>query len=219
MLKNSKNEGTCNSRKIIYLHALDCGCAVSSFANADEDLSNAYQDAGAIGHLTKQDAIRCLQSAPLLENLATWSCWNPVFEPQFGGLKSFVESTESVSAVETPTNQLLKISLDSSPDDLTFAINAGNPQETAGHVVSIICARESVSESPLIHMSNVVKSSLANRIAQDEESFFVERFVLECILEIPVTFCCSLVNQVVYFLVCSYVKSLPKALQHLHQFS
>ncbi|XP_065060085.1 uncharacterized protein LOC135687459 [Rhopilema esculentum] len=196
MLKNSQNEETCNSRKITYLHALDCGCAVSSFANADEDLSNAHQDAGAIGHLTKQDAIRCLQSAPLLENLATWSCWNLVFEPQFGGLKSFVENTESVSAVETPTNQLLKISLDSSPDDLSCAINAGNPQETAGHVVSIIYARESISESPLIHMSNVVKSSLANRIAQDEESFSVERFVLECILKIPVTFCCSLVNQV-----------------------
>ena len=36
-------------------------------------------------------ALLCLQSAPLLEDLAEWSHWTMVFEPEHGDLKAFLE--------------------------------------------------------------------------------------------------------------------------------
>jgi len=45
---------------------------------------------GVLGHVTKEQALSCLQNCPLLEDLATWSQWNLVFKPELKDLKDFI---------------------------------------------------------------------------------------------------------------------------------
>ena len=49
------------------------------------------KDVGLFGCQSLEDALWCLQSAPLLEDLAEWSHWSMVFEPEHGNLKAFLE--------------------------------------------------------------------------------------------------------------------------------
>lgn len=44
-----------------------------------------------MGHQTKERALACLQNCPLLEDLADWSHWDLVFQPELGPLKDFVQ--------------------------------------------------------------------------------------------------------------------------------
>jgi len=46
--------------------------------------------AGVLGHVTKEQALSCLQNCPLLEDLATWSQWDLVFKPELKDLKDFI---------------------------------------------------------------------------------------------------------------------------------
>jgi hypothetical protein len=46
---------------------------------------------GILGHQSKDAAKFCLHSCPLLENLADWSQWSLVFEPEHGKLKDFIQ--------------------------------------------------------------------------------------------------------------------------------
>lgn len=46
---------------------------------------------GILGHQSKEAAKICLHNCPLLENLADWSQWSLVFEPELGKLKDFVQ--------------------------------------------------------------------------------------------------------------------------------
>jgi len=47
--------------------------------------------AGLLGHVTRENALVCLQNCPLLEDLAAWSHWSDVFQPVLKDLKDFVE--------------------------------------------------------------------------------------------------------------------------------
>ena len=181
---------------------MDCGVEKSSLTTTDASTSDAKT--GMLGYFTKEQAIDCLKSAPLLENLAAWSCWDIVFEPQFGDLKSFITNCQEIHAIETPLKELLRISLDSSPEHLGEAITAKNPQDAAGHLLSIIRANDGLDKSPLIHISNVVKTSLALGInEQNACPVSIERFVLECMQHIPVNFCSSILTKVNFIVVSS----------------
>lgn len=46
---------------------------------------------GPLGHKTKDQALACLQSCPLLEDMASWSHWDLVFKPELKELKDFVQ--------------------------------------------------------------------------------------------------------------------------------
>lgn len=46
---------------------------------------------GILGHQTKEAALACLENCPLLENMAEWSQWTLVFEPQLGKLRDFIQ--------------------------------------------------------------------------------------------------------------------------------
>ena len=50
------------------------------------------QQVGLLGTQSLERALGCLNSAPLLEDLAEWTHWDVVFEPEHGDLKSFIES-------------------------------------------------------------------------------------------------------------------------------
>ena len=46
---------------------------------------------GILGSQTREAAEACLTVCPLLEDMAAWSQWELVFQPQFGPLRQFVE--------------------------------------------------------------------------------------------------------------------------------
>ena len=44
-----------------------------------------------LGHQTKEAALACLHNCPLMVDIAIWSHWSLVFEPEFGKLKDFIQ--------------------------------------------------------------------------------------------------------------------------------
>ena len=46
---------------------------------------------GVLGSQNVERALSCLENCPLLENMAEWSHWELVFEPEMGSLKDFVQ--------------------------------------------------------------------------------------------------------------------------------
>lgn len=57
---------------------------------------------GILGHQNRDAAKICLHNCPLLQDLATWSKWSLVFEPEHGKLKDFIQKYggESVMNLE-----------------------------------------------------------------------------------------------------------------------
>ena len=47
--------------------------------------------AGVMGHVTREQALVCLQNCPLLADLAEWSHWDVVFRPELRDLKDFIQ--------------------------------------------------------------------------------------------------------------------------------
>jgi hypothetical protein len=50
---------------------------------------------GMLGSQKTEDAKNCLLNCPILEDLAEWSNWGLVFEPEFGCLRGFIKDNMS----------------------------------------------------------------------------------------------------------------------------
>ena len=87
-------------------------------------------------------------------------------------------------------------------DDFKLALDANDAEGSSGHFLSIVCSNGGLRESPLIHLANIVKNSLAAKISvlnetnADNEEQRLERFVLQCLMRIPVHFCSLVANKV-----------------------
>ena len=217
-------------KAIIYQQALLCGAdnVSETFAN-DSDSSfhidslgdTPDQGCGILGPVSKRDAILCLSSAPLLEDLSSWTNWNTVFKPSFGDLKIFLKhhlndnSAEhdhtKVYAMETETGALLRVSMESTAENIQSALRAYDPIETAGHLVSMICVGGNVQEAPLALLANYIQVELLNHVAQKEPVNSVQgvsrkkreescaRFILKCLVRIPVSLCAGIAPKVSLF--------------------
>lgn len=47
---------------------------------------------GLLGDVSREQAMASLRSAPLLEDLAEWSQWELVYQPNHGPLKHFIDN-------------------------------------------------------------------------------------------------------------------------------
>nr|XP_023686990.1 uncharacterized protein LOC111853852 isoform X2 [Paramormyrops kingsleyae] len=158
---------------------------------------------GLLGAVTREQALSSLVSAPLLEDLAEWSQWELVFQPQLGPLKDFMESNSAanseLAALETKPGVLLRIS--TSTGDMLFseAAEALDPVGTAGHLVSIVVA-DGIANAPVALLANHMESSLATAVTREDDgtnsSKTVAKFILDCILRIPTRICKALLTQV-----------------------
>ena len=63
---------------------LVCGCSVESSEGRE-------RSAGMLGHVTREQALVCLQNCPLLTDMADWSHWDVVFRPALRDLKDFIQ--------------------------------------------------------------------------------------------------------------------------------
>ena len=157
---------------------------------------------GVLGHQSKQDALSRLKEAPLLEDLAEWSHWELVFQPQFGKLSDFLlsptvlNSESLISALEVSPGKLLKIDSSSSIQDFNAAVDAFNPFNVAGHLVSLIVQRENTKDISPQLLANQVTSFLERKKAEVEVDEKLSKFIFECLLRIPLNLCSLIATEV-----------------------
>ncbi|XP_078082199.1 uncharacterized protein LOC144502066 [Mustelus asterias] len=186
----------------------------SSHCNADSSGS-----VGLLGDLSKEQALSCLLNAPLLEDLAEWSQWELVFEPQHGSLKDFIERhcgtkaahlslegsavLNDLVALEVKPGVLLRLTTETNPELFAQAVKSRDPTGTAGHLVSIVVA-DGLRNAPLALLANHVETALAaiggleaNILATEGvTSNLSTKFILDCLIRIPVRLCKSLLQKV-----------------------
>ncbi|XP_059892948.1 uncharacterized protein wu:fj29h11 isoform X3 [Gadus macrocephalus] len=199
---------------------------------------------GLLGEVSQDQALACLLSCPLLEDLEQWSQWEVVFRPVHGPLKDFIERNAAVpansdlAALEVSPGVLLRIT--TATGDKLFSQAATNldPVGTAGHLVSMAVADGVVNVSTAL-LANHMESALAAGVANadmsqgdDDVSSYgsVPRFLLESITRIPPMTCQALLQQVFLeplyrvlgqasskALLLAVARSDPRHLNRLHQ--
>ncbi|XP_051888907.1 uncharacterized protein wu:fj29h11 isoform X2 [Pristis pectinata] len=209
-----KSHSGYNSFQSLVLYEATFFVKEASYCNTE-----ANNSVGLLGDLSKEYALTCLLNTPLLEDLAEWSQWELVFEPQHGSLKGFIErycgekatqlSVEGSAvlndliAIEVKPGVLLRLTTDTSPELFAQAARSHDPIGTAGHLVSIVTA-DGLRNAPLALLANHVESALA--ILGSLEGNYLEserpssdqaaKFIIDCLIRIPIRLCKSLFQKV-----------------------
>uniref|UniRef100_W5MY83 Wu:fj29h11 n=1 Tax=Lepisosteus oculatus TaxID=7918 RepID=W5MY83_LEPOC len=166
--------------------------------------TEANESVGLLGPQSIGNALACLLSAPLLEDLSEWSQWELVFEPEHGNLKDFIEKNAGdLVALEVKPGILLRVTNFTSPQLFAEAATALDPIDTAGHLVSVVLA-DGIANAPIALLANHMESSLAAAMVQEdfsqpEEALSLNttaKFVLDCLIRIPTKICKSLIKQI-----------------------
>ena len=170
-----------------------------------DKLGKISHSVGIFGDMSRGDAISCLLSAPLLEDLHEWSHWSAIFQPQFGRISDFLldlnsdsSTTTVVSALEVSSGKLLKIDRSSSIQAFNSAVDQLDSVEASGHLVSLIVLRGNSRDiSPQLLSSHVtsvlerVKAEGASDSGEEKNDRlgFLVQFILDCLLRIPLEIC------------------------------
>lgn len=59
--------------------------------SSSSSVGEAQQMVGILGEVSQTQALSCLLSCPLLDELGQWSQWELVFRPRHGPLKDFID--------------------------------------------------------------------------------------------------------------------------------
>ncbi|XP_062381766.1 uncharacterized protein wu:fj29h11 isoform X2 [Sardina pilchardus] len=164
------------------------------------------ESVGVLGDVRREQAVSCLRSAPLLEDLEQWSLWEPVFLPSLGPLKEFIErhcAQTDLMALEVKPGVLLRVTRATGDRLFADAVQALDAVGTAGHLVSIVVA-DGILNAPTALLANHMESSLAAAVAREDSAQLedgqsystVSQFVLECLVRIPTRICTALLQQI-----------------------
>ena len=176
--------------------------------NGSISLQESKQGVGILGHQSREDALSCLQRAPLLEDLKQWSHWEFVYQPQHGRLERFLQQvldsqpTTAVHALETAPGQLIRINPNSSVSDFNTSLSSDcpDPINTAGHLVSLIVKCRSIQDISVQLLASHVTTSLEKMVANlsgvQETSDQVAVFVYRVLIRIPFKICKLLASEV-----------------------
>jgi hypothetical protein len=177
--------------------------------NGGTNIQDPKQGVGVLGHQSIEDALGCLQRAPLLEDLKQWSHWELVYQPQHGPLDTFLERvlesrpSTAVHALEVVPGHLIRIDPNSSVSDFIDALssNCPDPVNTAGHLVSLIVKRGSIRDiSPQLLASHVTtcleKMVTSDVYGEQEASDEAAQFVYRVLVRIPFKICQMLASEV-----------------------
>lgn len=169
--------------------------------NGDVSLQESKQGVGILGHQSPEDALSCLQSAPLLEDLKQWSHWELVFQPQHGALEEFLQKqpdhrlASAVHALEIAPGQLLRIDPSTSVTDFVASLSSDcpDPVDTAGYLVSLIVKRRSTRDISLQLLASHVTTCLEKMVASDssgtDPSEVAAQFTFSTLIRIPFKLC------------------------------
>ncbi|XP_057847024.2 protein NO VEIN isoform X2 [Cryptomeria japonica] len=113
--------------------------------------------AGALGHMSSDDAIKCLLKAPMLSDLGEWSHWDHVFAPTLGPILSWLEkeaSSDNLICLVTRNGKLLRIDGSATMDEFLAAVMKGCAKETAIQFVSIVALFGGMQHAPIALMKS-----------------------------------------------------------------
>ena len=175
--------------------------------NGGTNIQDTKQGVGVLGHQNSDDALSCLQKAPLLEDLKQWSHWEFVYQPEHGPLDAFLERVlESqpnsvVHALEVVPGRLIRINPNSSLSDFIDSLQSSDPISTAGHLVSLIVKRGSIRDISLqllaSHVTTCLEKMVTNGVyGEQETSDEVAQFVYRVLVRIPFKICQLLASEV-----------------------
>ncbi|XP_028332404.1 uncharacterized protein LOC114481634 isoform X2 [Gouania willdenowi] len=162
---------------------------------------------GRLGEKSRDQALACLLSCPLLDDLSEWSQWELIFKPLHGSLKSFIErhaANTGLTALEVTPGVLLRITTHTGDKHFSSSAAALDPVGTAGHLVSMVAAN-GIANAPTALLANHLQNSLATAVAaegssQAEDDMLcysrVANFLLTCLTRIPSRICQTLLQQV-----------------------
>lgn len=182
------------------------------------------REVGMLGSQSREAALACLQSCPLLEDLGKWSHWSLVFEPQHGTLKDFLQKfggvythtmdgglrtvTTDIIALETEPGRLLRLVSFTSPGQYEAAVSGGDARAACGHLASLVAGNRGLEHTPLALLANHTKTALfalhTSAMAggpggPGQPASMTDpaiRFVLSCLLLLPHRLCIAVANQV-----------------------
>ncbi|XP_021342125.1 uncharacterized protein LOC110442712 isoform X2 [Mizuhopecten yessoensis] len=179
---------------------------------------------GILGHQARETALACLHNCPLLEDLADWSQWALVFEPEHGKLKDFLQKyggshisniddgkrlmTTDVLAIETNPGKFLKLTSQTSPDVFERSLMDRNVTGVCGHLMSMVVMNRGLDNTPLALLTNHLKTALftmqgaesshtlpgAPPMGRSADAAVV--FVLACLMKLPIRSCVTLADKV-----------------------
>ena len=151
---------------------------------------------GVLGHKSKAAALDCLLCAPLLEDLAQWSHWDLVFRPQHGDLAGFIAKEgpqHGLHALELTPGTLLRIDPQASHQKFLQAVEAIDPVNTSGQLVSIVVQQGSVHEVSMQLLGNHVQTALDRLVSTStqgsedatDRTLQATQFIYCCLIRIP----------------------------------
>lgn len=213
---NSFEDLSCGSVHKIILESKDTQIAAQTpsisylyplLMNGGTNIQDTKQGVGVLGHQSSEDALSCLQRAPLLEDLKQWSHWELVYQPEHGPLDAFLERAldsrpnSAVHALEVLPGQLIRINPNSSVSDFIDSLQSSNPINTAGHLVSLIVKRGSIRDVSLqllaSHVTTCLEKMATNGVyGEQETSNEVAQFVYRVLIRIPFKICQLLASEV-----------------------
>ncbi|XP_046887908.1 protein NO VEIN [Hypomesus transpacificus] len=162
---------------------------------------------GRLGEVSQAQALASLLSCPLLEDLGQWSLWELVFRPLHGPLSDFIDkhaANTDLAALEVTPGSLLRVTTSTGDKFFSQAAMTLDPVGTAGHLVSMVVA-DGIRNAPTALLANHMESSLAAAVArvdvslsEEDDACFgtVTRFLLDCLVRIPIRTCQALLQQV-----------------------
>lgn len=190
IIANAKSQQTSSSSIVSYLLPV---------VFTSEDVSLPY---AVLTQVTFEDALKCLQSAPLLSNLSVWSNWELVYQPTCGPLyeflttqQNYVQPNERIFVLEVSPFVLLKISPDSTLQDFTTAVDELNASNAAGHLVSVAVKAKHISCVSIDLYAQHVHTKLLKVIASNGDHLVCE-FVFHCLVLMPLALSCTIGKEV-----------------------
>ncbi|XP_069113795.1 uncharacterized protein [Argopecten irradians] len=177
---------------------------------------------GILGHQARETALACLHNCPLLEDLAIWSQWTLVFEPEHGKLKDFLQKyggshisaiegkrlmTTNILALETKPGKFLKLTSQTSPDIFEQFLIDRDVTGVCGHLLSLVVSNRGLDNTPLALLTNHLKTALFTMQGSESSHSLpgappmsspnaAVKFVLACLVKLPIRSCVSLADKV-----------------------
>ena len=176
-------------------------------AKQSTDMLSQERTVGFLGHMTKDQALSCLQNCPLLCDMAEWSQWDLVFKPQLKDLKDFIQKhggiyqttinvdakqtmlTTDIIAIEVHPGKLLRLTTKTDPERFAAAAMASDVAGTCGHLISLIALNGGLGNAPIALLSNHFKTALLKLNSKQSDSKSSQKtlalFVLDCLTTVP----------------------------------
>jgi hypothetical protein len=129
------------------LEVVSCAALLAGCAQLDGGSAHILGSRGG----SVAAALRLLESAPLLADMASWTHWDAAFEAHLGGLQQFLAAhpEAGLACFDAGPHGLLRVSTAATPVFFQARLGAGDAAGAAAQLVSVVCLHDGVLRSPL----------------------------------------------------------------------